>query len=148
MNQISSPLPEAALDDLEELYRDVEKALEPLGAACRRDGACCRFGESGMRLYLSGLEMALLLREAGPGFPPPADATCPFLVGGACSVRGGRALGCRCYFCEPSVCEATAAIYETFHAAIRRLHVRYGIPYRYEELIAALGGCRESESPH
>ncbi len=139
MKRITIPVPEAALRELEELYKAVEKALDALGGVCRGDGACCRFGESGIRLYLTRLEKAMLLRDNdGSTLTPEQEDACPFLVGDRCTARNGRALGCRCYFCNPDLSEATAAIYESFHAAIRSLHDRQGIPYFYNELIYSL----------
>ena len=47
-------------------------------------------------------------------------------------------MGCRTFFCDPSVQDRSAGVYESAHQSIRRLHDQHGIPYHYVELTAGL----------
>jgi Fe-S-cluster containining protein len=97
---------------------------------CDLSGRCCRFREAGHALYLTRLEYEEMARWGGPG--AEAEGACPWLQGTICGNREGRALACRTYFCSDEA--AAAALTEKYHARIRRLHERHGIPYDYRPL--------------
>jgi hypothetical protein len=129
------PIPAEALAELKEIYAAADRRIADLGIACRMDGECCRFGRSGLTLFATLLEARHLFRD-----PCPADAAeragevCPFLEEGCCTRRARRTLGCRIHFCRDGAAEKLAAIYESVHRAIKDLHVRHGLPYRYRKL--------------
>jgi Fe-S-cluster containining protein len=115
-----------------------EKVAEDLarrpGLFCRQSGRCCRFRESGHRLYLTRLELAEMVAHGGR--PSGGAGVCPWLEDGLCGIREGRALACRTYFCSDEA--AAAEVTERWHAEIRRLHERLGVPYVYRSLEAHL----------
>ena len=100
------------------------------GLFCQRSGRCCRFREAGHRLYLTRLEFAEMVAHGGR--PSGSGGICPWLEDGLCGIREGRALACRTYFCSDEA--AAAEVTERWHAAIRRLHERHGLPYVYQSL--------------
>lgn len=102
-------------------------------------GRCCRFAEYGQQLWTTRLEFDYLVAHAGP---PPAGppGVCPYLRGGLCGVRDHRMLGCRVYFCDATY--EPGPVYEKYHARIRELHARHGIPYEYAEFGATTARTR------
>lgn len=122
---------------LQDIYTELDGQIAQLGLACRGCGHCCDFAAAGHRLYVSSGELARLILT-----PPPVAALaplrCPYQQGSQCLARPGRALGCRTYFCQAGSDEASTALYERYHAAIRRLHEQLGLPYLYVELTGAL----------
>jgi Fe-S-cluster containining protein len=63
---------------------------------------------------------------------------CPFQVEGLCTAREARPLGCRLYFCDENAQSWQSEVYEKYHAKLRAVHERFGLPYRYLEWRAAL----------
>ena len=127
-----------ALAELGSLYTELDAQL--LDAVCLGGGACCRFDLAGHRLFVTTLELAMLLQ-----LPPAADSAplrCPYQIGPKCHSRGYRALGCRTFFCRQGHLQD---IYEAYHAKIIELHERFGIPYFYVELTAGIAECVASD---
>lgn len=109
-------------DDLQSRVRDVyaaaDAAVAAAGPRCEASGRCCRFAEYGHTLFLSRFEADILL-EAAPEYEQPVSRDgCPFQVGGLCTARAERPLGCRIYFCDPAYQDRMSEITED---AIQRL---------------------------
>lgn len=134
---------EAAFRELEGIYGDLDRELAALRPRCELSGRCCRFREYGHQLWTTPIEFEYLRRHAGVPGPVP-EGSCPFLRGGLCGVRPHRMLGCRIYFCDPAYAPAMGPLYERYHARIRDLHRRHGVPYRYFEF---LSGLRKATAP-
>jgi Fe-S-cluster containining protein len=100
------------------------------GLFCEQSGRCCRFAAADHRLYLTRLEFSEMVAHGGHR-SGGADV-CPWLENGLCGIREGRALACRTYFCSDEA--AAAEVTERWHAEIRRLHARHGVPYVYQSL--------------
>ena len=126
-----SDLFEQARLRLREIYAEAEADLAGRsGLVCALSGRCCRFKEAGHDLYLTRLEYEEMVARGGR--PAGGGDDCPWLEGGLCANRDGRALACRTYFCSD---EAQAAeVTERWHREIRRLHAEAGIPYEYRAL--------------
>ncbi len=124
--------PLEAVAELRRIYAaaDAEARANP-ALKCELSGRCCRFREAGHDLFVTGLEYAEMVRSGGPGAGEGGES-CPWLQGTLCGNREGRALACRTYFCSDEA--AAAALTERWHAEIRRLHDRHGIPYGYRRL--------------
>jgi len=138
-------LSDAARAELEAIYARVDEAIRATGAVCILRGDCCDFPRQEHRLWASSVEIAWV-REKHPSPFPPRDELCPFWKEGLCTERERRPLGCRTYFCDPRTRDATEAVYERFHEEIRALADRHGLPYRYEDFVAALREPPESPS--
>ena len=132
---------------------------------CDASGRCCRFEEYGHRLYVTTAELSAFMRgvgqlsvvsgplSGGPRRPLPVLTTddgpratdqsgCPFQVGKLCGVHAVRPFGCRIFFCDPSAQHWQNDAYERFHAEIKDIHGRFGIPYYYVEWRRALAALR------
>lgn len=124
---------------LRSIHGDMAAATRERGPRCDASGRCCRFGEWGHLLYVTGLEAAWCLR--GSGRTPTAEDVraaaerddCPFLDAGRCGVHAFRPVGCRAYFCDPVAAGWQEELSERMIARLRALHQEHGIPYRYGE---------------
>jgi hypothetical protein len=124
---------------------------------CRASGRCCRFEEYGHRLYVTGVEMVFFAEREKPEarsqepeentagvvslpqfFSVESPRGCPYQVEGLCTAWEGRPLGCRLYFCDENAQSWQNEVYERYHAKLRAVHERFGVPYRYLEWRAAL----------
>lgn len=144
-----------------ELYRDLDREIAARTPRCRNRGLCCRFDEFGHELYVTTLEVAYLLALHGPeghepcptrvgaGPPPPARASagCPYQVNGLCTVRTGRPMGCRIFFCDPDAAAWQGPLTEAFLQRLRRLHDDLGVPYVYAEWRAVLAALARAAPP-
>jgi Fe-S-cluster containining protein len=137
-------IPLEAFEALKAIYARLEEAIDGLGLACRGDGACCRFETSGLDLFATGLEIALLVREQGMPDAPLEPGRCPFQEADSCKARAGRPLGCRVYFCDAAAEAELHALYERFHREVRELHARHDLEYTYGELVKLLCHYRDS----
>jgi Fe-S-cluster containining protein len=126
--------------ELEGVYADLERELATLRPLCQRSSRCCRFREFGHQLWTTTVELDYLVAHEGlPAAPAGDPGTCPYLLkDGLCGVRDHRMLGCRIYFCDPAYASAMGPLYEKYHARIKELHRRHGLPYEYAEFQAAL----------
>ena len=142
------------------VYADLQREIDARKPLCTASGRCCRFEEFGHRLYVTTIELAafassLSLTEtasAGSAVPnalPPHHETavrqsrtygggCPFQINGLCSVHTIRPFGCRVFFCDSTSDQWQHEQYERFHAALKRLHEDFAVPYRYVEWREAL----------
>lgn len=134
----------AAHRELEAIYAELQAELDALRPLCRRSDRCCRFGEFGHQLWTTPMELDYLIDHEGPPTSVP-DSVCPYLRDGLCGVHDHRMLGCRVYFCDPNYSSLMGPVYEKYHARIKELHRRHGIPYRYFEV---LGELRRRSAPH
>lgn len=123
-----------ALASVEELYRAVQAEIERRRPVCVVSGRCCRFDEFGHRLYVTALELAHFFNRLPPAQPRMDNpGGCPFQVGKLCSVHPFRPFGCRIFFCDSTSTQWQNALYEQFHADLKRLHQTLRIPYFYTE---------------
>lgn len=136
-----------AVDEaLRGLYARLDAAVTERRPTCRQSGKCCKFDSYGHRLYVTALEIAWFLRQAGAplskaerGLPLLAQRdACAYQVDGLCSVHAVRPLGCRVFFCERGTEAWQQDVYERFLGDLRGLHERLGVPYRYLEWRAGL----------
>jgi Fe-S-cluster containining protein len=150
-----------------DVHRAVAAAVEARGPACWASGRCCRFERAGHRLYVTGLEAAVVLRALGEapggrgapgnrseggrpalrvigsgGRPADPDGACPFVDANRCSIHGIRPLGCRVYFCDRSAERWQRELYERMQERVRAVHDRFGVAYRYREWRTLLGALR------
>ncbi|MHC4981677.1 MAG: hypothetical protein ACYTF6_00725 [Planctomycetota bacterium] len=124
---------------LRNVYTRVEAAVCRRGATCRACGGCCRFDETGCRLYVSAGELCVLLNQ----LPRQRlrGGRCPYQLGRLCTAREDRPLGCRTFFCGRHLRDWSQRLYESWHGRIKRLHEKHELPYLYVELTAGLNEC-------
>ncbi len=127
------PVPEGFRQELVHLYEELDREIERLGVRCQLSGRCCRFDEWGHMLFVSWVEAKLLAAE------PPSSARltsgrCPYQVGNLCTAHARRPLGCRVFFCDPTYQEVMAELAERYHDRLKRLYLKYGLPWRYGPL--------------
>ena len=129
---------------LRTLYTDLDAAVTARGPTCWQSGKCCNFQAYGHRLYVTALEIAWFLRQAGPpaqetpaglSLPQfqPDTPTCAYQIDGLCSTHAVRPLGCRVFFCQQGTEQWQNELYESFLTRLRELHDQHTLPYRYME---------------
>ena len=149
---IAAARPEIAAE-LEGVYAMIADQVEARGPACWASGRCCNFKSTGHLLYTTGLEAAATmvgLARVGVSVPSAADVAsavvrgdCPFLTMNACGVHTIKPMGCRVYFCDRGAEEWQEQLSERSLRAIRQIHERHGVEYRYTEWRALLGAMVE-----
>ena len=132
--------------DLRQLYARLDEVVAAGGARCELSGRCCDFPTSEHVLYASALEGEYALDAAEGHVPPAAEGCCPWFAEGRCSLRDGRPMGCRIYFCDPSWADDMSAIYERFHGELKQLHERHGREYSYGRFVDDMAARRGGSS--
>ncbi len=128
--------------DLFELYLELEKEVKARAPMCWSSGKCCHFEAYGHRLYVTGLEIAYVLQQwlvpkiTAEGIDPKGD--CPFHQDNLCGAHQCRPMGCRIFYCQAGTQDWQKVIYEKYHQAVRGIHVKNNVPYRYLEWRAGL----------
>jgi Fe-S-cluster containining protein len=117
-----------------EVYAAADAAVGAAGPRCQASGRCCRFKEYGHTLFLSRFEAELLL-ETAPAYDQPVSPDgCPFQVGGLCTAREQRPLGCRIYFCDPDYQGRQTEITEDAIARLKEIADEFGTGWEYAPL--------------
>lgn len=145
-------------ETLRAIHLEIAESTRAARPLCVASGRCCRFEAFGHRLYVTALEAAWVLErletELGRRLTAEeiekatAEGTCPFLCDGRCSVHAIRPFACRTFFCDPRSEDWQRDLHERCHAAVRLLHERNAIPYRYgewREVLAMLVAGRGSQ---
>jgi Fe-S-cluster containining protein len=141
---------EAGVDvQLRAVYEELAAEIARRNPTCWISGKCCKFDEYGHRLYVTGLEIAWMLRQLDAEAMArlreadlPGSPGCPFQVKKMCSVQGIKPLGCRIFFCDPSAESWMNEVYEQFLVKLRQMHAALGLDYRYVEWRQGLAEAR------
>jgi Fe-S-cluster containining protein len=127
------------------LYAQVQREVDSRRPLCQLSGRCCRFEEYGHRLYVTTIELAAFVRallDSGADTVMSLESWdgtgCPFQLNRLCSVHAIRPFGCRMFFCDATSTQWQNALYERFHAQLKRLHETLAVPYFYVEWRQAL----------
>jgi Fe-S-cluster containining protein len=131
---------EGLLAICDDLGADIARAAP----VCELSGRCCRFKEYGHTLFLSRPEAELLLEQGLPEDAAIDEAGCPFQIGGLCTARERRPLGCRVYYCDPRYAGVGEALSERYLSRLKQLHDETGTPWEYRPLHVFLN---ESDRP-
>ncbi len=125
-------IPPECLREVEDVYAELDLTLRRLGYACRACGECCDLVRNQFRLYLSTLELGLILeREGIERLPPQRDGRCGFqTVDGRCGIHKVRPLGCRTFFCTARG-RHLGDVYEAALGKLRRLAEKYACVWEY-----------------
>lgn len=124
-------------DDLVALYAEVDEVVARHRPVCDVSGRCCRFDEVDHELWATELEIAHAVSVAG-GVPEASAGLCPWHVEGLCTLRDGRPLGCRTYFCDPAWAQTGPEVHELFHRRLGALHEKHGAVYGYRRFVDAV----------
>ncbi len=131
--------------ELEAVYDYIAACVEARAPICTASGRCCNFDAFDHRLYVTGLETAytMLHPDGGPVSSEALDEAigrggCPYQPARLCEARAARPAGCRVYFCDPTAQAWQEGLGERVCQAIRDIHTRHGIEYRYGEWRAML----------
>jgi len=139
-----------AIDDL---HTEIERAVEAAAPRCEQSGRCCRFEQYGHRLYVTGLEAALVVErelasittkkqpidsKSQEALSPSLMDKCPFQIGKTCGVHANRPAGCRIYFCDERWAPMMTGVAERAVGRVREMHRAFDVPYRYMEWRALL----------
>jgi Fe-S-cluster containining protein len=116
------------------LYDELARDIAAAAPVCEVSGRCCRFREYGHTLFLSRPEAELLLESGLPDGTVVDDASCPFQIGGLCTARERRPLGCRIYFCDPRYAETGTELSERYIRRLKDLHDAEGAAWEYRPL--------------
>ena len=101
-------------------------------------GLCCRFEEADHLLYATALEADFAAHKQPDAPAPEAEGRCPYHVGGVCTAREGRPIGCRTYFCDPTTEVALQEVHEETLARLRAMERSLGYPAAYAPFPALL----------
>lgn len=116
------------------LYGELSREIAAAAPVCDLSGRCCRFREYGHTLFISRPEAEVLLEEGLPDGATIDDGSCPFQIGGLCTARERRPLGCRIYFCDASYAETSVQLSERYIARLKELHDDAAVPWEYRPL--------------
>jgi Fe-S-cluster containining protein len=127
------------------LYQDVDAEIAAENPRCDVSGRCCRFSEFGHSLFLSAPEAEWLFSVE----PERSDqrGECPYQIGGRCTARERRPLGCRIYFCDVRYAERMVEISESAIRRLKDLHERWGEGWDYQPLERFLENFRVGVGP-
>jgi hypothetical protein len=122
-----------AMAVVERLYRATDSMVAAHRPICRQRGDCCRFDEFGHMLFATTMEFAYFLKGHAPLVHPNQDSACPYMHQSLCMARLHRPIGCRVFFCQPGSAQWQSELTERLLGVLRRIHLRFGVPYFYCE---------------
>ena len=140
---------EAVVAAVGAILAEADRDIAERKPVCKASGRCCKFEAYGHRLYVTAAELlhfaAKEVREVTVSttdggnvslpqfFSAEKPEGCPYQVEGLCTAREGRPLECRIYFCDENAQSWQNEVYEKYHAQLREVHERFGLPYQYVE---------------
>lgn len=120
------------------LYAKFDRIIAGARPKCTNCKACCDFGKTGHRLFVTNLELAYFAANVDQ-VKRPIGMICPYLdaeIG--CTVRRFRPIGCRTYFCSPPKHYSAADLTEQALGEIKSFVEQEQLPYQYCEWLGAL----------
>jgi Fe-S-cluster containining protein len=122
--------------NLLEIYSGLHGEQKSLSVSCDGCGDCCHFVSWGHQMWLTEVELMVLVAEHGLR-RPVSEGVCPYLEGAHCLARRGRPLGCRVFFCrgDPLVLQD---LFEFHFQKILKLIRHYHLEAHYFELLEIL----------
>lgn len=138
---------DAVLAGVGAVYARVEALLAERRPRCEMSGRCCDFENSDHQLWASDIEVEYAKSAAGGVVPDAPAGLCPWWRSGLCTLREGRPLGCRLYFCDPSWTHEMEGVYERFHAELQDVHKAEGRLYSYRLFVDAVRETGPAEEP-
>lgn len=134
-------------DGLLAIYDDLAVDITRAAPVCDLSGRCCRFKEYGHTLFISRPEAELLLEQGLPPGTTVDEAGCPFQIGGLCTARDRRPMGCRIYYCDPKYAGVGETLSERYISRLKQLHEETSTPWEYRPLHSFLAEAADPRSP-
>jgi Fe-S-cluster containining protein len=119
---------------------------------CGACGACCDFPAYDHRLFVTPPELIYLAAKLNAQELKPMPAgRCPYQQGKKCTVHEHRFAGCRVFCCHGDA-DFQGELSEAALARLKALCEELRLPYRYQDLVAALatfnsGTSRSAAAP-
>ena len=131
-------IPNTVFEKLKEIYRRVDRETEDLSYKCKACGQCCHFVKWGHQLWVTQLELGLIVERARP-LSLKKKGVCPYLDedDGLCRVHSVRALGCRVFSCDLDK-DVIEDLHERHFNEIVKLIKDWGLELYYGELLESL----------
>lgn len=143
------------LREVADLYDWIEAQLQAdpdRAGACNACGACCDFIGYDHRLFVTLPELIYLASKLDAAtLRPMVSGRCPYQEDNRCAVHAHRFSGCRIFCCTGDP-DFQSELTETTLKKLKAICQRFGVPYRYADLAAALemfatGPCQSAEGP-
>jgi Fe-S-cluster containining protein len=118
---------------------DLQMKQAPVRAGrCKACGACCDFLAYDHRLFVTPPELVYLAEKLGTqNLKVMPTGRCPYQQGTICSVHEHRFAGCRIFCCDGDP-DFQSGLSEEALRRLKALCEEFGVPYRYQDLAAAL----------
>jgi Fe-S-cluster containining protein len=131
------------LEEVAALYDWIETQVkqDPARAGrCRACGKCCDFPAYDHRLFVTPPELMYLAAKLGvQKLRVMTTGCCPYQQGTACTVHEHRFAACRIFCCDGNP-DFQGELSEEALRRLKALGEEFRVPYRYQELAAALAG--------
>lgn len=142
------------LEEVAALYDwlDTQLQQEPARAGrCKACGACCDFHAYDHRLFVTPPELIYLAAKLGETeLKAMPSGRCPYQKDKVCTIHGHRFASCRIFCCNGDA-DFQSELSEAVLKRLKAICEEFQIPYRYQELAAALAGfndtCRSAGAP-
>jgi len=143
------------LEEVAALYDWIEMQLRQnpdRAGRCRACGACCDFPAYDHRLFVTPPELIYLAAQFDRReLAPMTTGRCPYQQDRQCTVHAHRCAGCRIFCCTGDP-DFQSELSEAVLRRLKALCEKYRLPYRYQDLPAALAGfnddtCRSAAAP-
>lgn len=127
-----------------DVFAETDAIIAAHSPVCTNRGLCCHFDAYDHRLYVTSTELAYFLSGFSDDLTAPEnDGYCPYQVGGRCTAREHRPLGCRVFFCDPNSQSWQPGLTESMLVRLRAIGRAHDLPDAYADWTAslrALGG--------
>jgi Fe-S-cluster containining protein len=139
------------LEEVAAIYEwiDKQRKQDPARTGrCKACGACCDFAAYDHLLYVTPPELAYLAARLGVReLKTMTTGRCPYQQGTNCAVHEHRFAACRIFCCDGDP-DSQSELSEEALRRLKALCEEFRVPYRYQDLAAALAGfnCGTSQS--
>lgn len=117
-----------------EVFAETDAIIADHSPVCTNRGLCCHFEAYDHRLFVTSTELAYFLSGFSVNlFAPENDAYCPYQIGGRCTAREHRPLGCRVFFCDPDSQSWQPGLTESMLIRLRAIGEAHDLPDVYAD---------------
>ncbi len=142
------------IEEIAALYDWLDSRLQresQRAGRCKACGACCDFGAYGHRLFVTPPELIYLAAKLDVAeLKAMTSGSCPYQEDKVCTIHGYRFASCRIFCCNGDA-DFQSELSEAVLKRLKAICEELDIPYRYQELAAALAGfsdtCRSAGAP-